>query len=60
MSCTALSKAAKAVWAKQLTQLPCLNGLSQFSISVRYLNLTKRPGLGHSCQLILLTEAVIT
>ncbi len=30
MSCTPLPKAAKPVWAKQLTRLPCLVGYAKF------------------------------
>ncbi len=33
MSCTPLPKAAKPVWAKQLTQLPCLVVYAKFQFA---------------------------
>ncbi len=34
MSCTPLPKAAKPVWAKQLTRLPCLVVYAKFNLCI--------------------------
>ncbi len=38
MSCTPLPKAAKPVWAKQLTRLPCLVVYAKFNLYITALD----------------------